>query len=157
MNKYSDELKKKIVDVLRENIEYELHYFPDDNYTEVEFDYDKLAKALIAAGIGDVSKLQRECSSKEDAYNECHIDYKHWKHEAKEYKHRAEVLRLALSKSVLDENRIFDDDVCRYILSNTKLTEEYYIEQAEKELAEEKKWKGFVEIAQIAKAQKQGL
>lgn len=49
MNKYDDELKKKIVGVLRENIEYELHYFPDDNYTEVEFDYDKLADALIAA------------------------------------------------------------------------------------------------------------
>ena len=59
--------------------------------------------------------------------------------ERDEYKHRAEVLKLALSKSVLDENAIFDDDVCRYILSNTKLTEEYYIEQAEKELAEGKK------------------
>ena len=57
----------------------------------------------------------------------------------REAEHRAEVLRLALSKSVLDENAIFDDDVCRYILSNTKLTEEYYIEQAEKELAEERK------------------
>lgn len=48
-------------------------------------------------------------------------------------------LATALSKSVLDENAIFDDDVCRYILSNTKLTEEYYIEQAEKELQEEGK------------------
>lgn len=57
----------------------------------------------------------------------------------REAEHRAEVLRLALSKSVSDENAIFYDDVCRYILSNTKLTEEYYIEQAEKELAEERK------------------
>lgn len=70
-----------------------------------------MTDALTTAGIGDVS----------------------------EWKHQAEVLRLALSKSVLDENAIFDDDVCRYILSNTKLTEEYYIEQAEKELQEEKK------------------
>ena len=46
-----EELKKKIEDVLRENTEYELHYFPDDNYTEVEFDYDKLADALIATGL----------------------------------------------------------------------------------------------------------
>ena len=69
----------------------------------------RMADTLLEAGIGDVS----------------------------EWKHQAEVLRLALSKSVLDENAIFDDDVCRYILSNTKLTEEYYIEQAEKELAEE--------------------
>lgn len=41
-----------------ENIEYELHYFPDDNYTEVEFDYDKLADALIEAGIGDVKEIK---------------------------------------------------------------------------------------------------
>ena len=72
---------------------------------------DNITDALIAAGIGDVS----------------------------EWKHQTEVLRLALSKSVLDENTIFDDDVYRYVLSNTKLTEEYYIEQAEKELTEERK------------------
>lgn len=72
---------------------------------------NRMADALLVARIGDVS----------------------------EWKHQAEVLRLALSKSVLDENAIFDDDVCRYILSNTKLTEEYYIEQAEKELEEEGK------------------
>ena len=110
-----------------------------DHYSIGESAANAIADALIAAGIGDVSKLQRECNSKEEAYNKCYFDYKHWKHEAKEYKHRAEVLRLALSKSVLDENAIFDDDVCRYILSNTKLTEEYYIEQAEKELAEDGK------------------
>ena len=74
-------------------------------------DDDAIVDSLIANGIGDVS----------------------------EWKRRAEVLRLALSKSVLDENAIFDDDVCRYVLSNTKLTEEYYIEQAEKELQEERK------------------
>ena len=59
--------------------------------------------------------------------------------EESEWKHQTEVLRLALSKAVLDENAIFDDDVCKYILSNTKLTEEYYIEQAEKKLAEEER------------------
>ena len=46
----NEELKKKIVDILRGNIEYELHYFPDDNHTEVEFDYDKLADVLLSAG-----------------------------------------------------------------------------------------------------------
>ena len=60
--------------------------------------------------------------------------------EESEWKHQTEVLRLALSKSVADENAIFDDDVCRYILSNTKLTEEYYIQQAEKELQEDRKY-----------------
>lgn len=49
----------------------------------------------------------------------------------------SKILRRVYLDLVLDENAIFDDDVCRYILSNTKLTEEYYIEQAEKELQEE--------------------
>ena len=55
-----EELKKKIVDVLRENIEYELHYFPDDNYTEVEVGYDKLADALYAAGYRKQSDVIKE-------------------------------------------------------------------------------------------------
>ena len=106
----NEELKKKIVIIL------------EDGYIPIEYDdggwgqtyfptNEDVADSLITNGIGDVS----------------------------EWKHQAEVLRLALSKSVLDENAIFDDDVCRYILSNTRLTEEYYIEQAEKELAEEEK------------------
>lgn len=49
----------------------------------------------------------------------------------------SKILRRVYLDLVLDENAIFDDDVCRYILSNKKLTEEYYIEQAEKELQEE--------------------
>lgn len=56
----NEELKKKIVDVLRGKIEYELHYFPDDNYTEVEFDYDKLADVLLSAGIGDIKRIANE-------------------------------------------------------------------------------------------------
>lgn len=56
----NEELKKKIVDVLRGNIEYELHYFSDDNYTEVEFDYDKFADVLLSAGIGDTKRIANE-------------------------------------------------------------------------------------------------
>lgn len=47
----NDELKKKIVFVLHENMEYALQYYPDDNYTAIEIDYGKLADALIAAGL----------------------------------------------------------------------------------------------------------
>ena len=103
------ELREKIVKILEE---YRDWFIEEDYKRDIaKIDYTGIADALIATGIGDVS----------------------------EWKHQTEVLRLALSKSVLDENAIFDDDVCRYILSNTKLTEEYYIKQAEKELAEEKK------------------
>ena len=108
----SDELKKKIVETLKKAME-PIEYGGDNEHApEIHYPTeDEIADALIDAVIEDV----------------------------REAEYRAEVLRLALSKSVLDENAIFDDDVCRYILSNTKLTEEYYIEQAEKELAEERK------------------
>ena len=126
-------MREKIYDIMARVLDDT--FFPCTRYSIIKH----MTDALLSAGIGDVSKLQKECDSKEEAYNECYIDYKHWKHKAKEYKHRAEVLRLALSKSVLDENAIFDDDVCRYILSNTRLTEEYYIEHVEKELQEDRK------------------
>lgn len=52
--------------------------------------FNKMVEALILAGIGDVSELQKECESKEEAYNKCYSDYKYWKDKAKEYKCRAE-------------------------------------------------------------------
>lgn len=52
--------REKIVDVLRDNCEYELRYYPDDNYTEVVIDYEAIADALIAAGVGDVSAVKAE-------------------------------------------------------------------------------------------------
>lgn len=47
--------------------------------------------SFIVADISDVSGLQKECESKEEAYNRCYSDYRYWKDKAKEYKHRAEV------------------------------------------------------------------
>lgn len=44
--------------------------------------------------------IQKECKSKEEAYNKCYIEYKYWKDKAKEYKHRAEVAERALLKAV---------------------------------------------------------
>lgn len=52
--------REKIVDVLRDNCEHELRYYPDDNYTEVVIDYEAIADALIEAGIGDVSAVKAE-------------------------------------------------------------------------------------------------
>ncbi len=52
---------------------------------------NSIADALISADIGDVSELQKECDSKEEAYNKCYSDYKYWKDRAKEYEYRAEM------------------------------------------------------------------
>ena len=151
------ELREKIVDTLNDT-EISVELEKEDIY--------KFADALIANKFGRIINFAEYVGSKIAGHSNYHGDsilcalycaaegkeihtvkplditeygYNVLVKERDEYKHRAEVLRLALSKSVLDENAIFDDDVCRYILSNTKLTEEYYIEQAEKELAEDRK------------------
>lgn len=63
----NEELKKKIVDVLRDNREYKLQYYPDDNYTEVVIDYEAIADALIAAGFGDVTEWKHRSEVAERA------------------------------------------------------------------------------------------
>lgn len=55
----NEELKKKIVSVLRENVKYNMQYYPEDNRIEMGVNYENLADALIAAGIGDVSELKK--------------------------------------------------------------------------------------------------
>ena len=85
------ELREKIKNTILEKIIAE----PLDASIAIE-----IASALIEAGIGDVSELQKECDSKEEAYNKCYFDYKHWKYKAKEYKHRAEKAESALMNAV---------------------------------------------------------
>lgn len=55
----NDELKKKIIHALWGNIEYELRDYPDDNCVEVVFNYEAIADALLAAGIGDVKEAEK--------------------------------------------------------------------------------------------------
>ena len=72
----NEELKKKIIDVLRGNIEYEANAYPDDNYTEVVIKYEALADALIAAGIGDVGEWKHRAERADRALtNTCAILY----------------------------------------------------------------------------------
>lgn len=96
----NEELKEKIVSIVRGAM-IEADELPFIETT------DNITDALIAAGIGDVSELQKECDSKEEAYNKCYFDFKHWKDKAKEYKHRAKIaesenaeLRARLEKAV---------------------------------------------------------
>ena len=132
----NDELKKKVVDVLRENIEYELHYFPDDNYAEVEFDYDKIADALIAAWIGDASseKAMRELA--EAFYREKCAEYDLINYKLQNAEHRAARSERALHCLA----RSFAEAMCKYGDDTHYLVDGFiqdaYI-QAEKELAKE--------------------
>ena len=58
--------REKMIKVLRDNIEYELRDYPDDNYVGVTFNYGAMADALIAANIGDVTEWKEkvECAKR---------------------------------------------------------------------------------------------
>lgn len=139
----NEELKKKIVDVLRGNIEYELHYFPDDNYTEVEFDYGKLADVLIEAGVGDVTEWKEkvECAKRilqiptlpNGTTDLSYFEYKGERiqdiaRQRDEHKHRAEVAERAFL--ILWKE-------CKEKLGWNIDCTMWYAKQAKKELAEE--------------------
>lgn len=80
------ELHEKLTDILQMKLQ-ELPLKPLGIIYKEAAEY--LAVALIAAGIGDVSELQKECDSKEEAYNRCYFYYKYWKNKAKDFKHSA--------------------------------------------------------------------
>lgn len=62
--------REKIVEVLRDNIEYELRDYPDDHYVGVTFNYGAIADALIAANIGDVTKWKERAEKAENTLKE---------------------------------------------------------------------------------------
>ena len=151
----NEELKKKIVDVLRGNIEYELHYFPDDNYTEVEFDYDKIADALIAANIGDVTEWREkvECAKRilqistlpNGTTDLSYFEYKGERiqdiaRQRDEYKHRAEIAERALENII--KQYWCDERGCNECEEKQGCIEgirSRYIQQAEREIEEEER------------------
>ena len=134
------EAREKIVKILEEA--YEPIEYVDDYTHAVQIYFpsnEDVADTLIAAGIGDVSELQKECDSKEEAYNKCYFDFKHWKDKAKEYKHRVSKAERALRNLA----QFCAKGAGYYLQSDEtakKREQELYdewIKQAEKELAEE--------------------
>lgn len=118
-----DEMAKAIyaTGVALDGTDYAFGVYDDDDH------FHRMASALIAAGIGDVTEwkeraekhrvialpggrikqlysdeeveqIVKERDSKEEAYNKCYFDYRYWKDKAKEYKHRAEVAEKDLER-----------------------------------------------------------
>lgn len=148
-----DELKKKIVKVLKETINWATDYsIPIGIVYKSEL--DKLADALIAAGIGDVSELKKHRVIVEQSPvptdDNCYIlpntspiikqlysgkEVEQIAKERDEYKHRAEVAEKAGRIIQRDMARVFDISnprVCELIANIWDLAKK----QAEKELAE---------------------
>lgn len=150
----NEELKKKIVEILEET-EYE--WTEEKNGYILQIFYDKLADALIAAGIGDVSELKKhrvivETSPILTEDGCCLIpntpptvkqlysgeEVEKIVKEREEYKHRAEVAEKAGRIIQRDMARVFDVSnprICELIANIWDLAKK----QAEKELAEEKR------------------
>lgn len=142
----NEELKKKIVEVLKkamEPIEYggDSEHAPEVHYPTEE----EIADAIIAAWIGDVKDLQAQVSALEVAnialqagYNDAEKDRLYWVDKYKEAEHRAEVAEKAGRIIQRDMARVFDVSnprVCELIANIWDLAKK----QAEKELQEEKK------------------
>lgn len=139
----NEEIKKKIVEVLKETINWATDYsIPIGIVYKSEL--DEIADALIAAGIGDVSELKKHrvvvekslIPEEDNAYALPNIpptvkqlysgkEVEQIVKERDEYKHRAEVAEKALQ--IADK------------LGELCGRKEDYVQQAEKELAEEKK------------------
>lgn len=162
-----DEMAKAIyaTGVALDGTDYAFGVYDDDDHFHRMA--NALYDALIAANIGDVTEwkeraekhrvialpggrikqlysdeeveqIVKERDSKEEAYNKCYFDYRYWKDKAKEYKHRAEVAERALRKAV----SVLDAEYRAFGVNRENKTEQRiknFIEQAEKELAEEEK------------------
>lgn len=144
-------LKKKIIEILEET-EYE--WTEEKNGYILQIFYDKLADALIAAGIGDVSELKKHrvvveksfIPEDDNAYVLPNIpptvkqfysgeEVEQIVKEREEYKHRAEVAERALENACVVILSSRNGDQPRRLRAYYKA----YLEAAEKELAEEGK------------------
>lgn len=117
----------KIVEILDNNIRWQPYYYISRGIV-YEDDLKNIADALIAARIGDVKDLQVQVDSLEitnialqAGYDDAEKDRLYWVDKYKEAEHRAEVYKRALH------------------IAHTAGEFAYYVDKAEKELAEEGK------------------
>ena len=144
----NEELKKKITEIIGDV--YLVNAPIKDVYKPIFM--EKIADALIAAGIGDVSeykeklKLHRVFVRKDGGdvkvlYGNKEVD--EIVKEREEYKHRAEVAERALdlceTAYILSLNHRATEGVSGQAIASDLWIHKFFMEQAEKELAEEAK------------------
>ena len=133
----NEELKKKIVEILDNNIRWQPYYYISRGIV-YEDDLKNIADALIASGYGDVKELKELKVELRDK-----VDYIHEQDEIiKEYKRRALVAERALKRIA----HYFANYRDYYFLKNEREKERYekaifedWINQAKEELADEGK------------------
>lgn len=154
----NDELKKKIIDIIHDT---EICSVENDcdickygqelmNYKDMSCRTLRAADNLIAAGIGDVKDLQVQVNSLEitnialqAGYDDAEKDRLYWVNKYKEAEHRVEVAERALdlceTAYILSLNHRATEGVSGQAIASDLGIHKFFMEQAEKELAEEKK------------------
>ena len=129
----NEELKKKIVEILEET-EYE--WTEQKNGYILQIFYDKLADALIAAGIGDVKEAEAEAYRYEMLYKLQNRDMALAERRAHDAEHRAARAERAVENLSYKRAKILLGDDSKEAMEKIKRAE---LRQAEKELEEEGK------------------
>ena len=157
----NEELKKKIKEILRKRMTELLGSCHTDEIPLTEegaeailFYADEFADALIAAGIGDVKDLQAQVNVLEitnialqAGYDDAEKDRLYWVNKYKEAEHRADVAERALRNAAprlncrggLGKGFCKVDKCDYYHCNNDDGCVKAHLDQAEKELAEEKR------------------
>ena len=126
----NEELKKKIVEILEET---ECEWTEEKNGYILQIFYDKLADALIAAGIGDVKKEKFEADHYWNMWQGALV-------ELERAEHRAEVAEKAFSNCL--ENFLkfqYEKNCCLLDKFFLEEVNKKCLQQAEKELQEKRK------------------
>ena len=145
------ELHEKIINIIKENGVYNGKSMHRDYYVVND---EELADALIAAGIGDVKDLKAQVGTLEmtniflqAGYDDAEGDRLYWVNKYKEAEHRADVAERALRNAAPRLNcrgglgkGFYKVDKCDYYhCNNDDGCVKAHLDQAEKELAEERK------------------
>ena len=141
----NEELKKKIVEVV---LNSEITGIQIRAITGGYSMANNIADALIAAGIGDVKDLQAQVDVLEitnialqAGYDDAEKDRLYWVDKYKEAEHRAEVAERALdlceTAYILSLNHRATEGVSGQAIASDLGIHKFFMEQAEKELAEE--------------------
>lgn len=145
-----EEMKKKIVEVLDENIRWEPYYFINRGIV-FEDNLKNIADALIAAGIGDISAMLEHLKSASNNAEEQRknlIEIQNTQlddlNNLRKYaEHRAEVAERALdlceTAYILASNGKQHEGISQQAIMSDLGVHKFFMEQAEKELEEERK------------------
>lgn len=148
----NDELKKKIISALQ-SVEFVTEKGWCGQCISLRLDYSAIADALIAAGIGDVKDLQVQVDSLEitnialqAGYDDAEKDRLYWVDKYKEAEHRADIAERALRNAAprlncrggLGKGFCKVDKCDYYHCNNDDGCVKAHLDQAEKELAEER-------------------